>query len=50
MKKNNNNKAIAAQGAKVVAKTKSNESIFSFAILVFSMIGMSTVLQLVFLA
>ena len=43
-------KATKAPGAGMFKKSKSGESIFSLAVLVFSMIGVSTVLQLVFLA
>lgn len=46
----NSTKTIKAPGAKMMEKTKSRENIYSLAILIFSMIGVSTVLQLVFLA
>lgn len=48
--KANTIKANKTQGVNLFKKTKSGESILSLAVLIFSMIGVSTVLQLVFLA
>lgn len=49
MKLNSTN-AIKAPGAKLLKKTKTVENIYPLVVLVFSMITVSTVLQLVFLA
>jgi len=46
-KKEKANKALSAEAA---AKTSTNSDLFSLILLIFSMIGISTVLQLVFLA
>ena len=44
------NQTVNTQGGKMLVKGKSAESIYSFAILVFSLIAVCIVLQMAFLA
>jgi len=50
MKLKKENSAIKALSVEATVKTKASSSIYSLALLIFSMIGVSTVLQLVYLA
>jgi hypothetical protein len=44
------NEATKAQGAEAIVKSEEQPNIYPLAVLIFSMIGVSAVLQLVFLA
>ena len=50
MEAKNTNEATKALGAEATVKSNEQPNIYPLAVLVFSMIGVSTVLQLVFLA